>query len=176
MASPALHGDLAHFAPAEVLQLLRLAQATGSLELEHGAERVDLLIANGRPVFARTTGLGVRAGQVLVHRGQLDPGALDMALAMQRLHPGKRIGTLLVETGAVRPEQVGEAVREVVKRILYRVLLWREGAFRFLPGEAAAGEDVQLDLDLDRLILEGLRLADESRRGEAAGEPEARGA
>jgi hypothetical protein len=55
-----------------------------------------------------------------------------------------------------------------VKRIVYRVLLWRDGAFRFVAGESASGEDVQLDLDLDRLILEGLRLADETRRGEPA--------
>jgi hypothetical protein len=173
MTAPVLQGDLTHFAPAEVLQLLRLAQATGSLELEHAAERVDLLIARGRPVFARTTGVGVRAGQVLVHRGQLDPAALEAALAMQRLQPRKRIGTLLVENGAVRPEQVGEAVREVVKRIVWRVLLWREGTFRFVPGQAASAEDVQLDLDLDRLILEGLRIADEARSGDA---PEAKGA
>jgi len=170
MNGPALHGELAHFAPAEVLQLLRLAQATGTLELEHAAERVDLVIDHGRPVFARTTGVGVRAGQVLVHRGHLDPAALEVALARQRLEPGKRIGTLLVENGAADPVHVGEAVREVVKRIVYRVLLWREGVFRFVAGESASTEDVQLDLDLDRLILEGLRLADETRRTEPARE------
>jgi hypothetical protein len=168
MTAPALHGDLTHFAPAEVLQLLRLAQATGTLELEHAAERVDLVVANGRPVFARTNGVGVRAGQVLVHRGHLDPAALESALAMQRLRPDKRIGALLIESGAADATQVGDAVREVVKRIVYRVLLWRDGAFRFVPGESASAEDVQLDLDLDRLILEGLRLADETRRGETA--------
>jgi hypothetical protein len=167
MSVPVLHGDLAYFAPAEVLQLLRLAQATGTLELDHAAERVDLVVERGRPVFARTTGVGVRAGQVLIHRGQLDPAKLDVALAMQRLKPEKRIGTLLVESGAADPAQVGDAVREVVKRIVYRVLLWRDGAFRFIPGESASSEDVQLDLDLDRLILEGLRLADETRRPES---------
>jgi hypothetical protein len=168
MSSPALHGDLAHFAPAEVLQLLRLAQANGTLELEHSAERVDLVVANGRPVFARTTGAGVRVGQVLIHRGQLEPHALEVAIAMQRLKPDRRIGALLVESGAADPAHVSDAVREVVKRIVYRVLLWRDGAFRFVPGASASAEDVQLDLDLDRLILEGLRLADETRRGEPA--------
>ena len=48
---------------------------------------------------------------------------------------------------------------------MYGLLLWRDGAFRFTPGERVDGEDVRLDLDLDRLILEGLRQADEARVG-----------
>jgi hypothetical protein len=62
------------------------------------------------------------------------------------------------------PDQVESAVRETLRRVLYGLLLWREGTFRFMPGERASGEDIRLDLDLDRLILEGLRQADEARR------------
>ena len=41
--SAALDGDLAWFQPAEILQLLQLAQATGALALERASERVELL-------------------------------------------------------------------------------------------------------------------------------------
>jgi uncharacterized protein DUF4388 len=165
MSSDVLSGHLSHFAPAEVLQLLRLAQASGVLELENGSERVALLCERGRPVFARTDGLGVRAGEVLVHRGVVSEAQLDAALALQRNDPARRIGTLLVERGVASAQQVQDAVREVVKRIIYRVLLWRDGTFRFHPDKTIAAEDIQLDLDLDRMILEGLRLADEARGG-----------
>jgi len=50
-----------------------------------------------------------------------------------------------------------------VRRILYGMLLWREGRFRFFADEQALDDDLPLDLDLDRLILEGLRLADQAR-------------
>jgi hypothetical protein len=60
---------------------------------------------------------------------------------------------------------VAQAVHDGLRRILYGVLLWREGRFRFLAGERAEGNDLPLDLDLDRLILEGLRLADQARAG-----------
>lgn len=39
VGSGALQGELAHFFPSEVLQLLQLAQATGRLELERPGER-----------------------------------------------------------------------------------------------------------------------------------------
>lgn len=163
MSDLALEGDLHHFFPAEVLQLLQLAQANGRLDLERPRERVELFIERGRPVFARTSGAAVRAGEVLVHRGLLTAETLEIALAAQRERPGERLGALLVASGAISPEQLQLAVREVLRRIVYGVLLWREGRFRFLPGQRVEAEDIQLDLELDRLILEGLRHADQSR-------------
>jgi hypothetical protein len=158
-----LEGDLRHFFPAEVLQLLQLAQAHGRLELERPRETVELFIERGRPVFARTNGAAVRAGEVLVHRGLVTQEALDHALSLQHERPGERLGTLLVASGAISPEQLQHAVREVLRRIVYGVLLWREGTFRFFAGERIEAEDIQLDLELDRLILEGLRHADQTR-------------
>ena len=158
-----LEGDLASFFPAEVLQLLQLAQSTGWLELERRGERATLAIEGGRPVFARTSATSVRIGELLLHRGLITRDTLELALSMQSDGPGERLGAMLVASGLVSREQVEAAVREVVKRIVYGVLLWREGGFRFLPGPVGS-EDVKLDLELDRLILEGLRQADEERR------------
>jgi glycine/D-amino acid oxidase-like deaminating enzyme len=163
LSEQVLEGDLRVFFPAEVLQLLQLAQAHGKLELERPRETVELFIERGRPVFARTNGAAVRAGEVLVHRGLVSQEALDRALESQRARPGERLGSLLVASGAILPEQLQLAVREVLRRIVYGVLLWREGRFRFYSGERIEAEDIQLDLELDRLILEGLRHADQTR-------------
>jgi hypothetical protein len=163
LSDAALEGDLQHFFPTEVFQLLNLAQANGRLELGRARETVELWFERGRPVFARTTGASVRAGEVLVHRGLLSEAALAAALEQQTARPGERLGTILVRSGAITPEQLQTAVREVLRRIVYGVLLWRDGRFRFHPGDRVGAEDIQLDLDLDRLILEGLRLADQQR-------------
>ena len=108
-------------------------------------------------------GLAVRAGEVLQHRGLVQPEALARALERQRSEPQRRVGELLIEAGAASREQVREAVHEVLRRIVYGVLLWRDGQFAFVAGESGVGEDIQIDLDLDRLILEGLRIADQER-------------
>ena len=176
MSQAALEGDLGRFQPAEVAQLLQLAQATGRLELSRpafgapggpgagrGAETVDVFFVHGRPVFARTSGQSVRTGEILVHRGHATHEAVIGALEAQRRGAGKRIGEVLMDHRAVAPGQVVQAVHECVRRILYGMLLWREGRFRFFAGEHAEDDDLPLDLDLDRLILEGLRLADQAR-------------
>ncbi len=164
MSDAALEGDLRHFLPSEVLQMLHLAQATGRILFTRASETAELYFERGRPVFARTSGQSVRVGQILVHRGEVTPEALELALAVQKDSPGERLGTMLVNAGAATPEQVQRAVGEVVRRILYGMLLWRDGRFVYQPGERPHGEDVQLDVELDRLILEGLRLADQTRR------------
>jgi hypothetical protein len=159
----ALEGDLEHFFPAELLQLMQLAQATGGLHFSRAGEHAEMYFERGRPVFARTDGGSVRAGEILVHLGRLEPAALERALAEQRSRPGVRLGALLVARGDVSPEDVQRAVREALRRIVYGLLLWRQGRFSFVPGERVDDEDIQLDLDLDRLILEGLRIADQGR-------------
>ena len=163
MSELTLEGDLHHFYLSEVLQLLNLAQANGRLELDRGGERASLYLERGRPVFARTDGQSVRAGQVLVYKGVISQETLELALAMQRDEPGDRLGAMLIANGLITREQLADAVRDVLRRIVYGVLMWREGRFRFFPGERVEAEDIRLDLELDRLILEGLRLADQQR-------------
>ena len=175
MSQAVLKGDLGRFQPAEVLQFLQLAQVSGRLELSRlatgaaaaqGAEEtVDVFFIQGRPVFARTSGQSVRTGEILVHRGHATHEAVVGALEAQRRGAGKRIGEMLAERSAVAPALVVQAVHECVRRILYGMLLWREGRFRFFADEQALDDDLPLDLDLDRLILEGLRLADQARAG-----------
>lgn len=156
---PALEGDLARFVASDVLQFLRLAGASGRLECERGDERVEMAFAHGRPLWASTTGRAVRVGDVLLHRGWAARSALDEALQDQRRHPGRRIGELLRERG-VPVECIAASVSEVFRRLVCLLSLWPDGRFRFVPGEATPVDDVELELELDRLLLEGLHQAD----------------
>jgi len=155
----ALEGDLARFVASDVLQFLRLAGASGVFSCERAGERVEMAFAYGRPLWASTTGRGVRVGDVLLHRGWAARSALDQALDEQRHRPGRRIGELMCERG-VPVECVAASVNEVFRRLVCLLSLWPDGRFRFLPGEAADAADVELELELDRLLLEGLHQAD----------------
>ena len=155
----ALEGDLAQFVATDVLQFLRLAGATGSLECERAGVCVAIGFARGRPQWASTSGRAVRTGDVLVHRGWVDAIDLDEALEAQRVDPHRRVGELLRDRG-VAGERVSAAVSEVFRRLVCLLSMWPDGRFRFIPGEEASGEDSDLDLELDRVLLEGLHQAD----------------
>lgn len=166
----ALSGALAHFSPLQILRLLQQAGATGRLEIHQGEERAEVFLIQGRSAFAFTNAVHLRVGDVLVNGGDIRPEAVELTAAVQQDQPGTRLGAMLVESGILPPERLREAVLEVQRRILCRVLLWEEGEFTFHPGELAGEENITLDLDLDRLILQGLRAAAEaeSRRSDLA--------
>ena len=164
-----LSGTLDHFMPVQILRFLQLAGSTGRLAISHADERADLFLISGRSAFALTNGVHLRVGDVLVNGGDIRPEAVELAAAFQQDSPGSPIGKMLVETGAIEPERLRAAVLEVQRRIICRVLLWREGEFVFHPGERANDQDITLDLDLDRLVIEALRLAGQVGPSEAPG-------
>ena len=157
--SAALEGHLDEFVAADVLQFLRLAGASGMLECEYCDERVSLAFAMGRPLWASTTGRSVRIGDVLLHRGWATAAELDAALETQRDTSGRPLGEVLRERG-VPAECVAAAVSEVFRRMVCLLSLWPGGRFRFVPGDPPAAGDSDLDLELDRVLLEGLHQAD----------------
>jgi Domain of unknown function (DUF4388) len=156
-----LSGTLDQFMPIQILRLLQSTGATGRLEFVRGGERAEVFMIEGRSAIARTTGLHVRLGDVLVDVGLIRPEAAEFAAAYQQDVPGKRLGQMLVESGALKPERLNWAVLEVQKRILCRILLWREGEFAFHLGDRTEDEDITLDLDLDRLVIEALRMKED---------------
>lgn len=162
----ALSGALNHFLPVQILRLLQLSGSTGRLEIHHADERADLYLIQGRSAFALTNGVHLRVGEVLVNGGDIRPEAVELTAAVQQDQPGSMIGRMLVDSGVIEPAQLRAAVLEVQRRIVCRVLLWEEGEFSFHPGERAKDEDITLDLDLDRLILEALRLAASDRESQ----------
>lgn len=156
-----LSGKLDPIMPIQILRLLQSTGATGRLELVRGAERAEIILIEGRSAIARTSGPHVRLGEILVEAGLVRREAAEFAAAFQQDVPGTRLGQMLVDSGALRPDRLIWAVLEVQKRILCRILLWREGDFSFHRGERGADEDIALDLDLDRFLVEALRTREE---------------
>jgi hypothetical protein len=163
VTAAALEGDLRHFVPSEVFQFLQFSGATGRLELHRRGERAELFFEHGYPVLARTSGGSVRVGEVLVHRGAISKDALARGLEAQRARPNERLGAVLCAERLVTRDQVAHAVEEVLRRIVYGLMLWPEGRFRFVPGERVATDPLGIEIEFERMILDGLRHADELR-------------
>lgn len=72
---------------------------------------------------------------------------------------GPARGAVLLEEGQVVGARLGRVDGE---KALYRLILWTSGTFRFTPGTVSVGESVRISAPMDHLIMEGLRLADET--------------
>lgn len=154
-----LRGNLSVFGPIPVLQLINLAQSTGELTFEHDASTSRVYFDNGSVTYAEITHRKVKLGEYLVSQGLVTREELEQALEAKGERT--RLGTVLVEMGAVDALSLRRAIEEQIKEVVYELVRWRTGRFRFTSGRRPKAQEVLIDIPLDHLILEGLKRLDE---------------
>jgi hypothetical protein len=94
-------------------------------------------------------------GESLLLRGKITVRQyLD---ASEMIRAGRRLGTILVELGALEPEDLLPAVEQHVKEILLDVFTWTRGEYELVMSEPGLEDVVTLNFPIENLILEGIR-------------------
>ena len=154
-----LRGNLAVFGPISVLQLINLQSSTGELTFESGINTARVYFQEGSVTFAEIANRRMKLGELLVSQGLVARAHLDRALELK--DDKKRLGALLVEMGAIDAVSLRRAIEEQIKEVMYELVRWKNGRFRFTSGRRPKTQDVFIDIPLDHLILEGLKRLDE---------------
>jgi Domain of unknown function (DUF4388) len=157
-----LKGQVSDLPVADVLQHLRVSRATGILSLISGGARKALYVKDGRVVFASSNLPNDRLGEILLREGKIT--VEEYELSIKAITKGKRQGKVLVEMGALSPKDLWEGVQFQVKEIVYTVFQWDEGQFHFEESSLPEKERITVDLDIQDLILAGLRRVDAGGR------------
>jgi uncharacterized protein DUF4388 len=160
-----LKGQISELPVPDVLQHLRLSQATGILTLVAGGARKALYLKDGRVVFASSNLPNDRLGEILLREGKITVEEYEASI--KAITKGKRQGKVLVEMGALSPKDLWEGVQFQVKEIVYTVFQWDEGQFHFEESSLPEKERITVDLDIQDLILAGLRRVDAAGRLQA---------
>jgi Domain of unknown function (DUF4388) len=157
-----LAGDLSVFPPADLLNFLHNGDRDGVLlARSEGFERSVALI-RGNVAWASSSSPGERLGEVSCRMGLLDRARLqDVVRTARDPLDRRRIGQVLVESGAMSAEDLTRAVRQQVIEIFLGLLVARSGAFVFLEGCDTSRLPSNFALDTEALLLDGLRRLDE---------------
>jgi hypothetical protein len=115
-----------------------------------------IYIQEGRAVFATSTDREDRLGQVLLRRGVVSLERILTGIE-RSLAEKKRLGTVLVEEGWIRPIDLVAGVTDQVSEIIYSLFQWTEGVFSFALGDLPTREIITLQMSTPNLILEGIR-------------------
>jgi hypothetical protein len=153
-----LRGTLARMPLPELLRELQELAATGILSLSAGGARKALYLRGGRVVFATSNLPSDRLGEVLLREGKITPE--ENETSVRALAQGRRQGRVLVEMGALSPDELWWAVQTQVREIVFSVFQWDEGQFHFEESALPEKEKITVDLDVTALVLEGIRRMD----------------
>jgi hypothetical protein len=158
VSDPGTRGSLEEHAIAAVLRPLLRHKKTGPLRLSRGRAAKTLYLSDGRLIFATSTDPDDRLGEMLLRKGLISYRSLEESV--RAIKAGKRQGTLLVESGAIRSKDLVEGVTEQVQEIIYSVFLWEDGQFDFAEGDLPSREVIVLRMSTADLMLEGVRRID----------------
>jgi len=166
-AAPGLRGDLRVVPLAEVLQLLDVQEQSGVLTVERSGARVDIYFRRGRVDQAVATGV---PEEFLLGRFALDAQVMQRAdfeaflESREARAPGPRlIGQQMVKLGYLAEADLKSCLVRQSSELIYEILRWRHGRFRFAAGAELppSAIDAALGLDVEAVLMEGYRRVDE---------------
>lgn len=158
-----LEGDLSRFEVPDLLSLLKAGRRTGVLALERRDQESKLYFRGGDPVFAASTREDLRLGRLAVRQGRLPAQAVEDALERQR-KTGGRLGQALMAAGAVDEDELAGLLKVQVSEVIFDAFLWPEGTFSFWDRIPPPPTAVTLEMDLQNILVEGVRRLDVRER------------
>jgi Domain of unknown function (DUF4388) len=150
-----LRGRLEESSVPELLRSVLSSGETGVLTFTNGdvIKSVDML--QGKVVFARSNNPDERLGESLLLRGKIT--ARQYLEASRLIRPGRRLGAILVELGALESEELLSSLEQHVREILLDVFTWSHGGYELVMNQPGPGDVVTLNLPWENLVLDGIR-------------------
>jgi tetratricopeptide (TPR) repeat protein len=166
-------GSLAEYDFPDLLHSLFVRRWTGTIELHRGRVDTSVQVTGGRLVFASSNNKDERLGELLLRRQKIT--LQQYYDASKAIRKGKRLGSILVEQGALEPKDLVKVVVDHTREVIVSVFLWTEGFYQLKEGPDPGTESITLRLSTPDIIMEGIgRIQAWSRIERGVGGPDAR--
>ncbi len=157
-----LEGTLRVFSLTDIFQMLGLQRKSGLLTVE-GEDTITIFFLDGQVVSADSTTrrLDNRIGRLLLRAGRVSEAQLGRVLQLQR-ETQQRIGILLIDERLVTLQDLREALRLQVCRIVFGAFRWQDGRFRFSQDAAVEYDaDHMVPISTESILMEAAQMHDE---------------
>jgi hypothetical protein len=150
-----IRGSVENTSVPELLRSLLASRETGVLTFRNSVVTKSIYVKDGRVVYAASTDVNERLGEVLLVEGKIS--VRQYLEASRMIRPGKRLGALLVEMEALQPEELIPAVEHQVKEVIMDLFSWSVGDYEMVIKENDPDNLITLNISTENLILEGIR-------------------
>jgi len=110
----------------------------------------------GRPVFASSSEIRDRMGELLVREGKITAAQYERCQTVVA-ESGRRMGEILVDFGYLKRRELLPAVRRHVEDIVYSLFGWERGHYHITIDPEPSAERIRLSRHPAALVLEGVR-------------------
>ncbi len=153
----ALRGNLRDFTVTQLLNLINLAQKTGTLVVDGPSEQAYISFRGGKLAYARVGQEDGSLATVLHKANKLTVNQYRAIVERAGNITDKELGLLLINAGYLSQEDILANLQGYFTEVVRRLFTWVEGFFRF-EGEMMPPDDrINVRLDLENIIIEGSR-------------------
>jgi len=157
-----LQGNIERFTLPEILQLIASGRKSGTLGIQKDDSIVMVYFREGNIIYGYGPRQTYHLGQLLKERKVITAEQLEEAVSIQaQTDNSRRLGEILVTRGFIDRADLEGVVRAQVEQLLYSLLSWPSGSFKFYEDQFPTEEEITVNLSVENVILEGLRRVDE---------------
>ncbi|MGF1505368.1 MAG: DUF4388 domain-containing protein [Anaerolineae bacterium] len=155
-----MKGDLKHFGPTRLLNLVSLAKKTGTLSISRRGrgEKADLSFQDGKLVFISMNDADGSLVSVLQKVGKINKKQGDSLAAHAKKHGDKQLGLLLIQKGYVSRSDIVKAIKRHALSSINEFAKWQDGSFSFDQGVLPGEDRILVPLDLENIIIQIVRM------------------
>lgn len=151
-----LSGKLEELPLPHLLQIISNNRVTGKLSLTRRDGHGLVVFRDGKIIYAATNSARETFGNILLLRKEISASVLEEALERQgRSDVERRLGSILLEMGAIREEVLHKVMLEQVEKVLLELFDWKSGFVKFEVLDIPERGEVAVDA-ADFLVDEGL--------------------
>lgn len=153
----ALSGNLRDFTITQLLNLINLANKTGTLIVEGPSETAEVSFRDGKLAYAQIDQEDSSLASVLHKAKKLSSGQYKSIQQGAAHISDKELGLLLINAGYLSQEDILTNLQLHFTDIIQHLFTWVEGFFHFDNDSLPPDNRISIRLDLENLIIEGSR-------------------
>lgn len=153
----ALRGNLRDFTITQLLNLINLANKTGTLVVEGPRETAKIAFRNGKLAYAEMAREEASLASILYRARKLTQGQYRSIRNGATQISDKELGLLLINAGYLTQGDILSNLQQYFANIVQRLFTWVEGFFQFDINLLPPDDRISIRLDLENLIIEGSR-------------------
>lgn len=160
-----LQGNIGRFTLPEIFQLIANSNKTGTLGIQKDDDIIMIYFEKGQIIYGYGPRKTYHIGQLLRERGRITAQQLEEAVTQQaKKASSERLGQILIKKGYIDRTDLEKVVREQVEELIYSILSWQSGSFKFYENQYPTQEEIKVKISVENAILEGCRRIDEINR------------
>jgi len=153
----AIKGNLHDFTLSQLLNLITLAQKSGTLVVERSNEAVEVFFKDGKLAYAHT-GHDDNSLAGILHKSQLLSNTQYRGIKSNvNGMSDKELGLLLINANYFSQQDILQSLQVHFTDVVNRLFTWMEGFFQFEADKSPPEDKITVRVNLENLILEGSR-------------------